>query len=404
MNPRAGYLVSQYPSVGHSFILREIRELRAAGFDIGVVSVKPADRPAGELTAAEQQEWKRTRVIRSTPLLRRGAIHAAAWLTRPLSCLRGLGCAVRLAGWDLHRLAAHLRYFGEAVVAGWWLHREGYQRLHSHFTSTVALLAARIFPFRFSMTLHGPDEFTDPAGFALAQKAAAADLVVVISEFGRSQVMRFCDFRDWGKIEVAPLGVDTSLYTPLERREAGAGFEILSVGRLAAVKGCFILLDAAETLLRAGRSFRLQFAGDGPLRAALAAEIEKRSLGGHVTLRGSLDSNAVLGLYRAADVFALASFAEGVPVVLMEAMALRIPCVATRVNGIPELIRDGIDGLLTTPSSGEEMAQALARLMDDADLRHRLGVQGRARVLEKYDLRANVAILAAIFRRYDASL
>jgi glycosyltransferase involved in cell wall biosynthesis len=400
MKPRLAYLVSQYPTIGHTFILREIRELRACGFDLMVVSVRAADRPPELLTGEEREEWSRTRVVKTTGWLRIGSIQMRVFLTHPLAYLRGLAGALRMAGWNPRKLAAHLAYFAEAVVAGHWMRQEGHRNVHSHFASTVALLAARVFGLRLSLTFHGPDEFTDPGGFCLAEKVAASSLVCATSQFGRSQIMRFCDPRDWYKVEVLSIGVDPDLYSPRPFRADPERFEIASVGRLAPVKGFPVLLAAVEQLLRDGRRLRLRLAGGGPQHGSLAAEIERRGLSPHVHLEGSLNTEGILALYRETDIFALASFAEGLPTVLMEAMAMEIPCVATRITGIPELIRDGVNGLLVTPSNPGELAEAISRLMDDRDLRRRLGQQARIQVLERYDLKRNTAAQAETFQRY----
>ena len=400
MKPRFAYLVSQYPATSHTFLLREIRALRASGFDLMVVSIRPADRAPDLLTPEEREEWSLTRVVKTFPLLRIGVIQLRVFLARPAAYLRGLASAARMAGWNLPKLASHVAYFAEAVVAGHWMWQEGHRNLHSHFSSTVALLASRVFPLRLSLTIHGSDEFIDPEGFRMAEKVAASSLVCAISQFGRSQIMRFSDPRDWDKIKVLPLGVDPELYSPRPFRADPEVFEIVSVGRLAPVKGFPVMLAAVEQLIRDGRRLRLRLAGDGPQRNALAAEIEKRGLAPHVRLEGSLNSDGILRLYRETDIFAQSSFAEGVPVVLMEAMAMEIPCVATRITGIPELIQDGVNGLLVTPSDINELACAISRLMDDPELRRRLGAQGRLQVLERYNLKRNVAAQAETFRQY----
>jgi len=398
MNPRLAYLVSQYPTVSHSFILREIRALRGLGFDILTISVNPADRPPDQMSADERDEWSRTRVITTTGWFTVAGIHARVLLSNPAGYLRGLLSAFRLAGSNLRGMLMHLLYFGEAVVAGHWIASAGCAGFHSHFTSTVALFVKRVFNLRLSMTIHGSDEFIDPAGFHMAEKVSSAALICVISSFGRSQVMRFSDPADWSKIRVIPLGVDTSLYSPKPFRERPDVFEITSVGRLVPVKGYPVLLEAVEQLVKSGRRLRLRLGGDGPSRAGLEHEIERRGLREHVRLEGTMNAQAVRELYRESDIFALASFAEGVPVVLMEAMATEVPCVATRITGVPELIRDGIDGLLVTPSSASELADAIGRLMDDPDLRRRLGQAGRLHVIEEYNLERNIAALAATLR------
>jgi len=147
------------------------------------------------------------------------------------------------------------------------------------------------------------------------------------------------------------------------------------------------------------RHICLRFVGDGPDRSSLEADVAARGLGAAVVFEGAVNQDRIRALYAQADAFALASFAEGIPVVLMEAMAMEIPCVTTWITGIPELIRNGVDGLLVPPSDDAALAQALAVLMDDAAVRRRLGAAGRTRVLEAYNLSRNTERLAAIFRR-----
>ncbi|MCA1615394.1 MAG: glycosyltransferase [Acidobacteria bacterium] len=370
------YLVSQYPAVNHTFILREIRQLRALGFDIHVISIAAADRPPGRLEADERDEAARTFYVKPGGFRGALAAHAATLVSRPAGYLRGLAHALKAGRLDPFKTVSQLAYFAEAVVVGRRMGRIGVSHVHSHFSSTVALHAARVFPVTMSLTIHGPAEFDDAAGFRLAEKIGRASFVCAISNFARSQLMKVSGYEDWEKIEVAPLGIDPAVFAPRPFRESPAPFEIICVGRLAAVKAQHVLVAAVDRLARAGRDVRLRLVGDGPDRAALERDVAARSLGGRVVFEGWLNQERVRGLYGRADIFALASFAEGVPVVLMEAMAMEIPCVATTVNGIPELIRSGIDGLLVAPSDEEELARAVAALLDDAALR--AAAHGRA--------------------------
>ena len=274
----------------------------------------------------------------------------------------------------------------------------GCTHFHTHFSTTVGLLITRIFPLSMSMSLHGPDEFRDPKAFHMARKVEAAAWVRTISEYGRGQVVRSAPGHG-GRIEVARLGVNPELYEPRPHRDSAAPLEILSVGRLAAVKAHSVLVAAVARLVRDGLDVRLRVAGDGPERAALEAQIAALQLDGRVILAGWQNQDRVREMYRQADVFALASWLEGIPVVLMEAMAMEIPCVATRITGIPELIRDGEDGLLVTAGQERELADALKKLYEDAELRRRLGEAGRRRVLAEYDQARNAAKLADVFRR-----
>jgi colanic acid/amylovoran biosynthesis glycosyltransferase len=395
---RIAYLVSQYPAVNHTFVLREIIELRRLGFDIPVASIRAADRSFDRLSAEEQQEQRATFYVKTLGVFGILGAHVATFFRQPFRYIGSVLHALRLAGWNAQSAFFNLAYLAEAAVIVDWMRRQKLSRLHMHFTSTVGLLAARLAPLRLSATIHGPAEFDDPAGFYLAEKIRAFRLLCTISEYGRSQLKKFSEPAEWTKFHVARLGVDPALYSARPFRENPSPFEILFVGRLAPVKGAHVLVAALDRLVKEGREMRLRFVGHGPERAALERSVTERGLDPHVIFEGWQNADRVRELYQQADIFALPSFAEGIPVVLMEAMAMEIPCVTTRVTGIPELIRDQVDGLLVTPANDEELAAAIARLMDDPELRQRIGGAARQRVVEEYDLGRNTARLAEIFR------
>lgn len=261
------------------------------------------------------------------------------------------------------------------------------------------MLVGATFPITWSATLHGPDEFSDPTGFHLKEKCRSSLFLVAISEHGRDHLSRFAEPEDRRRITVCRLGVDPSLFSPAPFRPHPERFELLCVGRLAPVKSHSTLLAAIGILTAQGRALRLRIAGDGPLRASLQAEIAARKLDSVVSLEGALNQDRLLPLYAAADIFVLPSLAEGVPVVLMEAMAMEIACVATAVNGVPELIRDEGEGLLVNPSDPDSLAKAIARLMDSSLLRRQLAAAGRQRVLEVYDIERNINALRDIFEK-----
>jgi glycosyltransferase involved in cell wall biosynthesis len=396
--PRIAYLVSQYPAVNHTFIMREILELRRIGFEVRVASIRGPDRPFDRLTVEEQQEQSSTFYIKPGGAALALTAHLRMLTTRPLGYARTLGCAFRLAGMNLRVLWLNLLYFAEAVVFADWMKRTYVTHVHMHFTTTVGLLASRLLPMITSATIHGPDEFTDPAGFHLPEKAATFDLLCTISDYGRSQLMRFSDAAHWNKFHVSRLGVDPTRFAARPARDNPSPLEILFVGRLARVKAPHILIAALDNLIRQGRDVRLRLIGDGPERAGLEQDVAQRGLSARVIFEGSQNGDRVLEFYRQTDIFALPSFAEGIPVVLMEAMSMEIPCVSTWITGVPELIRDGVDGLLVTPSSTDSLAEALRRLVDDPALRSRLGSAARRRVMESYDLSRNTAGLAGLLR------
>lgn len=394
------YLVSEYPAVNHTYILREIRELRKLGWEIDVASIRSDTRPASRLTAEEKEERSRTWYVKAQGF--RGALraHLVSFTTHPRAYLRGMLNAIRLGGTDVHKGLRNLLYFTEALIVGQWMQNRNLKHVHIHFSSTVGLLVAKSFPVTISMTIHGPREFADPAKFHLEDKIKASQFICAISDYGRHQLMKNCHPDQWEKLERVPLGIDANVFIPSPK----ASFEhdclnVISVGRLSPEKAQYILIEAMTRLVKEGRNARLCLVGDGPDRRALEKQIADCGLSGTVRLEGALNQNQLRTLYEESDVFALSSLSEGLPVVLMEAMAMEIPCVATRITGIPELIRDGVDGLLVEPSDAQLLATAIARLMDDPRLRKQIAIAGRLKVAQEYNLAENTALLARVFEK-----
>lgn len=399
---RLGYLVSRYPAVSHTFILREVLTLREHGIEVEVASINPPDRPPERLTLEERAEAGRTLYVKSAGFAGGILANMRLFVRSPIRYLKGLAFALTLGRTDLSRLAMSFFYFVEAAVIAEWMRKRAVGHLHVHFATpaaTVALILARTCPVNFSLTVHGPDEFYDVPGYHLAQKVKSASFVCAIGLYARSQLMKVSSVRDWDKIEVSPLGVDPEAFTPRPFRDVPEIFEVLCVGRLVAAKGQHVLLQAASEMVRQGHRVLFRFVGDGPDRNALESETTRLGLNGCVRFEGAVNQDKIRDFYRTADVFALASFAEGIPVVLMEAMAMEVPCITTWITGVPELIRNEVDGLLVAPSDVQALAHAIGRMIKDRELRKRLGEAGRQRIREKFDLSRNVARLAEIFRR-----
>lgn len=398
---RIAYLVSQYPAVSHTFILREVFALRERGLLIEVASIN-APPPSDKMTRAEQDEAARTFYVK--PAGATGLAKALPWMLfhHPVGLIRGMTAAFSLGRFDPARLLLCLFYFAEAIILAHWLRRRSYSHLHVHFATqaaTVAMIMARIAPITMSMTVHGPDEFYDVPGQFLPQKVECSRFIVCISFFSQSQLMRLTRGEDRHKFDIARLGVDPSHFAPRPARASPAAFQILCVGRLVPAKGQRILVEAVAQLLNGGRCLELHFVGDGPDRVSLENLVRELQLSDRIFFEGSVNQDRIRIFYEAADIFAIASFAEGIPVVLMEAMSMEIPCIATCINGIPELIRDGVEGLLVPPSDSVAMAAAIARLMDDVRLRESFGQAGRQRILQMYNLGKSADDLASLFRR-----
>ena len=397
------YLVSRYPTLSMIFVLREVQGLRALGFRIETASINPPDRPVSELTAGEREEAARTYCVKCDGVGGALAAHLRTLMGNFGGYFRGLALAFSLAGLDLARLFLNFAYFTEALMVGAWMRRNGQSHLHVHLGSqaaSVGLFTQRVFGVGYSLTVHGPDEFFDAEGMYLAEKIAAAGFIVCISNFTRSQLMRLSPPSAWSKFSVVRLGVDPAAFSPAPQpanENPHPAFEILCVGRLTPAKGQNVLIEAVGKMAREGRQVRLRLVGNGPDEASLRDCAARTTPPGVVVFEGAVNQDRIRGFYATADAFCLASFAEGLPVVLMEAMAMGIPCVSTFIAGIPELVRDSQDGLLVPASDVDALAEALARLMDEPDLRQRLAASGRLRVQEQYDLARNVQALAAFF-------
>jgi colanic acid/amylovoran biosynthesis glycosyltransferase len=396
---RLAYLLSQYPAVSHTFFLSEIQELRKVGLSIEAASINRSDRSLSAMLEVESQEAEKTFYIKSAGAARAGWIAAKTLLRRPRVFARGLVAALGLGRWDLSATLLALFYFAEALILGDWMRTRGHYHLHIHFcgpVATVGLLASTAWGFPYSLTVHGPDEFYDVEKFYLRQKVEHAKFILCISDFCRSQLMRIAAPEHWAKMHVVRLGIDPRVFFPMRHeRQPEGSLEILCVGRLVPQKGQLILLRACDLLLAQGYSLRVRLVGAGPDRKSLEAFAAEKRIS--VVFEGATNHEETRQLIGQADIFALASFAEGVPVALMEAMAMEVPCVSTCIAGIPELIRDGLDGLLVHASSADALASAIERLIEDPLLRRRLGVAGRKRVCELYNLRQNVCSLALVF-------
>ncbi|HEX3470420.1 MAG TPA: glycosyltransferase [Silvibacterium sp.] len=396
---RIAYFLSQYPAVPHTFFLNEILGLRSLDFEIETASVNPPDRSLSQLPSVEAEEAHRTYYLKRIHAWKAFCILATVTFVRPGVILHGLKAAVSLGNWGLYRKLYAFFYMIEAILLGHWMHKRGLHHLHAHFggpVSTVAMIAAEAWQFDYSLTIHGPEEFYEVDLCYLRRKIERAKFIFCISDFCRSQLMKCCDPALWDKIHVVRLGVDLEEFRPTSR-EASLPLQIVCVGRLVPAKGQHILLRAFSLLRSKGHPLHLTLVGDGPDRPSLEREVAELSLTEQVTFRGAINHDQVREQIARADVFAMASFAEGIPVALMEAMATQIPCVSTNVAGIPELIRDNVDGLLVPPSSAESLAAAIESLVLDPIMRERLSTSARARVIERYNLADNLKVLASAF-------
>ncbi len=394
---RIAYLVSEYPHIRHSYLLREIRGLRKLGWEIETVALRPETRGSDNFTAEEREERAACFYILGVGPGRIVGAHLATLLRHPLGYVKGLAQAIRYGRFHPRTTMYGVFYFAEAVVAGRWMEKRGVRHVHTHYATNIAWLMGRIFPVEISMSIHGSGEFDDPKAFWLTEKIVSSQFIRAISCFGRSQIMRACPDSQWDKIDVCRLGVDVGDPPQRTPRRSEDPFHLLCVGGMAPPRAFHMLIRALALL--EDKPVKLTLIGDGPDRPRLEALARECGVADRVRFEGWRTQDELPAYYASADAFVFSSFAEGIPVVLMEAMANALPCVAPRIAGIPELIRDGVDGFLTAPSDEHEIAAAIDRLRKDPQLCDAMGASARARVLDLFHLERNIEELSESLRR-----
>lgn len=379
---RIAYLVSLYPATSHTFIRREIVMLRKAGLHIDSFSIRkpPSDpkRASAEFAAESGQTFYVLAATRRTGV----AAHLWAVVSHPARYFSTLGVALTHRVPGAKSLVWALFHFAESIVLAREIRRRGIDRIHNHFANsaaTVGMLASRFLNIPWSLTLHGISETDYPAGLLLGRKIETAQFVACVSWFGRAQAMRVTSPDQWHKFAIVRCGIDLAELP--ERRTAsnlaGRPARILCVGRLSPEKGQAGLLEAFSKVLERGHAAQLILVGDGPDRAMLEARAKDLGLTEVTTFTGRLDEAATLVAISQCDVLVSSSFMEGLPVVLMEAMALDVCVVASRVAGIPELVEDGRTGYLFTPANWSELADKIELAITDQKKQENIRVDAR---------------------------
>ncbi|WP_366942877.1 glycosyltransferase family 4 protein [uncultured Roseobacter sp.] len=392
------YLTGEYPAISHTFIQREVVELRAQGFKVSTCSIRctgPEHR-----RGAEEQDAAATTFYVLEAARRPSILFPALFgvFRRPKALWHAVSLAWSIRPPGLRALFYQLFYLVEAIVLAYHLRHVGATHLHNHFgnsSCSVAMLTSAISNVPFSYTMHGPAIFFEPLKWRIDKKIARAQFVACISHFCRSQGMIFSDPIHWTKLRIVHCAVTLDRYD--KETAAPARKRIIFVGRLAAVKGVRVLLEAFALAQRAHPDAELILVGDGVERHDIEAHSKALGCDGAVRFTGYLSQPEVTAELAQADIFALPSFAEGVPVVLMEAMASRLPVIATRVAGIPELVIDGQNGYVVPPGDVGAFSAALITLLDDPKKCEYMGQSGRSHIEAEYNLSKEVAWLASLF-------
>lgn len=399
MKTKLIYFCSEFPGISHTFIFREIEMLKDSGFEILTASVN-FPHHTDKMSSREQALSAQTVYLKRTSAEEIARTLFLGFLKNPLmifGMIRGAIVLVLMKGPKSFKKS--IGYFIEAVLLVDMAQKRNVRHVHVHFANpaaTVALIASRSRKIRYSLSIHGPDVFYDIEKNLLREKIDAAAFVRCISHYCRSQLCRLIPYKDWSKLVIIRCGVDPTVFSPRPVPENKTP-QLLCVGRLTRNKGQHVLIEACARLKETATPFHLTFVGDGEDLESLRHQASMAGLEKEVTFAGALGQDALKAVYRTATVFILPSFAEGVPVVLMEAMAMEIPVISTCITGIPELVESGKDGILTTPADSETLFRKIKLLIEEPLLCSRLGKQARKKVMGDYDLAENCRSLVALF-------
>lgn len=396
------YLVNQYPKVSHSFIRREILAVEASGVSVSRFSIRSLD--AELVDGADRQEFEKTRFVLAGGATKLLFSLVRVALTRPAQFFNATRLAFKV-GWKSERgMVIHLAYLAEACVLLKWFSDARINHVHAHFgtnSTTVAMLCHALGGPPYSFTVHGPEEFDKPTAIALTEKINRAAFVVSVCSFGKSQLFRWCDYKQWSKIHVIHCGVDHAFLAqpaiPIPHQP-----RFVCVARLSEQKGHLMLIEAASQLASEGRQFKLILVGDGPLRGQIEAMISQFGLQNHVEITGWATNAEVEQQLIQAQVMVLPSFAEGLPVGIMESLALCRPVISTYIAGIPELVEPGQCGWLVPSGSTQALANAMRiALQTPLEELERMGKHGSELVANHHNVVIEAQKLVELFQTYS---
>ncbi|UCP11864.1 glycosyltransferase family 4 protein [Pseudomonas sp. MM213] len=398
---RIAYFINQYPKVSHSFIRREILALERQGFEVQRIALRGWD--AQLVDAEDVSEQAQTHYVLQGGVKALAGPVLQVLRAQPRRFFSTLWLALRMGLRADRPWPYHVIYLFEACRLLSWLQAFGARHVHAHFgtnSTEVVMLARALGGPAYSFTVHGPEEFDKPQFIHLGEKVRRAAFVAAISSYGRSQLFRWVEHAHWEKVKVVHCGLERAFHEvpavavpPVPR--------LVCVGRLCEQKGQLLLLEAARKLAAQGVVFEIVLAGDGEMRAEIETLIARHGLQAQVRITGWISSDQVRAQILAARALVLPSFGEGLPVVIMEAMALRRPVLTTYVAGIPELVRQGENGWLFPAGAVDELAVALADcLAQPVEVLQRMGDAAYQRVLERHDIDTEAAKLAELFKAH----
>jgi len=396
---KIAYVLNTYPQPSHSFIRREVQALERQGVQVLRLAMRASEAPL--VDPGDRDEAGRTAYV-----LRDGAARLlfgllAEGVRAPRRSWRAMRLALKLARASDRGILLHMIYLAEAAHVKRRCRREGVAHMHAHFgtnAAAVAMLANALGGPSYSFTTHGPEEFDAPKALSLGEKVNRAGFSVAISSFGRSQLSRWAAFSRWESIKVVHCGIEPACFADPAPVPGGA-LRLVSIGRFVEQKGQMVLVQAMAELVRHLPDVHLSLIGDGEMRPDLETAIAAHGLQDNITLTGWLSEAEVRAQLAACHALVLPSFAEGLPMVVMEAMAAARVVIATYIAGTPELVLSGQTGWLVPAGDTAALVQAVKDLaVVPQDVLEKMGQAGRTRVLQRHDSDREAAKLADLFR------
>jgi glycosyltransferase involved in cell wall biosynthesis len=400
---RISYIIGTYPSFSTTFIDREIRMMRRWGLEVHLLAIRS---PVLHSALSQEQQLYHQEVIYLIPVKWLSFLggHLCFLLTRPGTYLGTLLYLLTRPHSSSKDRLMTLLHFAEGVYAAHLLKKQSVNHLHAHFVdraAIVALVSSRLLNVPYSLTAHANDIYVKPV--LLRTKISGAKFITTCTAYNEAYLLQTMGEDLDGKLHLAYHGLDLTHYQPSSSRPQRDCPLVLSVGRLTEKKGFPHLIAACRRLKDRGYDFTCDIVGEGPQRQELETLIAQLGLEDTVILCGAIPHEAVIEKYKNSALFVLPCVLskdgdrDGIPNVLLEAMAMQIPVVSTRHSGIPELVQDRVNGLLVSPGDEEALTNALAELLDNPDLRGKLGRRGRQKVVKDFDVEHNARRLFDLF-------
>lgn len=384
---KIAYLINQYPKISHSFIRREIIALEAQKVEIKRFSVRSVAPELKDIS--DLNELSKTKFILKVGFFGLIINFLRTLIFQPLNFVKTFLLTIKIGYGSDRGILINLIYLAEACVLSFWLKQEGIRHIHAHFgtnSTAVAMLTSMLGNFTYSFTVHGPEEFDKPSAIALSEKIKRAVFVVAISNYGKSQLYRWCDYREWSKIHVVHCGLDEK-FIQAEITPIPVENKLVCVGRLCPEKAQLLLLQAIKKLKDKNISCHLTLVGDGDLRGEIEDLADKLGIKEQITITGWVNSEEVKQYILESKIMVLPSFAEGLPVVIMESFALARPVISTSIAGIPELVVNGESGWLCIPGDIDSLTSAIAlALTSPMETLEEMGKKAKEKVMENHDI------------------